>query len=519
MVDPDLRSSVSDALALTPASFRERAREEAEAVLAAVDDGTFDNPQGLVGLEHEFYAVAPPETATRWVDGARAGTLGRVPRRLLEYVGFEKELGLHNAELSTSPQPLNADGLRAQHREVAARLRTVRDPLQCEGLRLISDGVWTVPPPGETATAYLTDHVTVDDWVFATNASGSARYHALSNGEPRPGMEIDLPGVSLSAETVLLLSLTASIQPHYQVPHARDLPTYLRYAHRVAAPLLAIGANAPFLPPDLYDEGAGPETVLEDGHAESRIAVFEGVMNAPDGPEKVRFPRDPTSVEGVLDDLVTDPPLVPTPFDRGGSRFDDDFPHLRHKHGTYWRWVRPVFDGASRETANARVEFRPLPGQPTIVDAVAFQAAFGGLMVGLYATGHPVLELDWTTARENFYAAAEDGLDAALTWITADGDRTSDLDRLYDDLFGVAADGLRMQDVPEDDVERYLRPLRARVDARTAPADWKRDRARSYLDAGDSVGEAIHATQRDYFERQAETRFDGTFADWLGGTG
>ncbi len=53
--------------------------------------------------------------------------LMRVPRRLLGLMGFEKELGLHNAEMTTSPQPLNPHGLRAQEpRSAPTRRRPAR---------------------------------------------------------------------------------------------------------------------------------------------------------------------------------------------------------------------------------------------------------------------------------------------------------------------------------------------------------------------------------------------------------
>jgi hypothetical protein len=517
MVDADLLQEVREVLDIDRDAFDDRVGAEASFVRDAVDDGVFDNPQGLVGLECEFYAVTDRARAGNWVSPEQAGTPGsltRVPRRLLEYVGFEKELGLHNAELSTTPQPLNQHGLRAQESSVAARLRAAQESMGTHGLRIVSDGIWTTPPTGETAVEYLTDHVTVDGLRFATNMSTSARYHAMSNAEPKPDMRFSVPNASLDAETVFPESLITSIQPHYQVPNARDLPAHFRYALRIAGPLLALGVNAPFLPPDLYEEGADPDAVVADGHDEHRIAVFEQVMNAPDV-EKVRFPHDIETVEEALNAIVTDPTLVPADLDPGGDRFDDEFAHFRHKHGTYWRWVRPVFEGATRSAANARVEFRPLPAQPTIRDTIAFLAAVAGLLVSLRRDDHPVRNLDWERARENFYAAARNGLDADLHWITADGEKTTETAEIYDDLFTAAADGLRMRDVPAPEIERYLQPLRDRVAHATTPADWKRARVREHLADGDSLTEAIYATQRAYVERQSETLFEGSFVEWV----
>ncbi len=57
-------------------------------------------------------------------------------------------------------------------------------------MRLVSDGLWTIPPEGESATTYLTDSIErpADDTNgsersirIATNMSDSARYHAMAN--------------------------------------------------------------------------------------------------------------------------------------------------------------------------------------------------------------------------------------------------------------------------------------------------------------------------------------------------
>jgi len=498
-----LARDVRETLDTDLASFGRAVREEARTIKEAVDDGVFDNPQAIVGMEYEFYGAAEDDA-----------TLRRVPRSLLELVGFEKELGLHNAELSTSPQPLNAAGLAAQERELVARVGAAMDAsTRSAGIQLVSDGVWTIPPRGETAAGYLTAAADRDGVVVSTNTSESARYQAMPNSDYDPRLEVDVPGVSLSSEAVTVESLTTSVQPHYQVPAAADLPEYFRYALRVAGPLLALGANSPFLPPDLYEDDPGPEWVLDDAHRENRVHVFEGTLNPSDGDPKVRFPEDLDSTAEAVDRIVADEPVVPAEVDAEG-RFDDEFAHVRHKHGTYWRWVRPVFGGASRSAANVRVEFRPLPAQPTVRDAVAFQAAFAGLLKSMVDTRHPVRELDWETARENFYAGTRDGVDADLAWITGDGEATRNRDELYADLFEHAADGLERRGLSNDEAATYLRPLRQRADSRATPASWKVDRVRDRLRDGEGFADAVHAVQREYVARQRETLLDGDFASW-----
>jgi hypothetical protein len=506
MVSEDLASGVHEVLAVDAEAFDAQVREDAAVIKEELDAGTFDNPQAIVGLEYEFYAVDDETTA-----------LQRVPRRLLEFIGFEKELGLHNAEMSTSPQPFNAHGLRAQESEVLARLQTAQECTAAEGMMLVSDGMWTIPPEGESARYYLTDSILDDGVRIATNMSESARYHAMANTEAAEtiaGMHLDAPHVSLTADTVMPESLITSIQPHYQVPHAADLPEYFKYALRVAAPLLAVGVNSPFFPPDLYDDVAA-ETILADAWMESRISVFETVLNAEAATTgKVRFPRDFSSVETAVDRIAEDDTLVRMPVESSNG-FDDEFAAFRLKHGTYWRWVRPVFGGATRSSANARIEFRPIPSQPTVRDAIAFQAVFAGLMEALPKVEHPVIELDWEVAHDNFYAAMRDGLAADVVWITNDGKTVRDAGRMFEDVLAHAEEGLQMRGLDADEAARYTHPLRARVRRELTPARWKHERVAAAVEDGASFEAAVSDAQRAYVDAQRDTLLSASFAEWL----
>ncbi len=507
----ELTARLETILATNAETFRQQAIEEAEVIVETLEDGAFDNPQAIVGFEYEFYAVDRDTAA-----------LKRVPRRLLELMGFEKELGLHNAEMTTSPQPLNRDGLRAQEAEIRAQFRAARDVANAEGMELISDGMWTIPPAGERATAYLTDCInrplgdTKRTVTLATNMSDTARYHAMANTDraDAAGKLLDCPHVSMEAETVMPESLITSIQPHYQVPHAPDLPTYFTYALRIAGPMLALGCNAPFFPADCYDDDVTAAEIVQDAWMEHRISVFETVLNDPTtGPGKVRFPRDIESVEEAVKRIATDDTLVPMPVERG-DRFDDQFAHFRRKHGTYWRWVRPVFDGPTRSAANARIEFRPIPAQPTIRDSVAFLAMFAGLMESLPSLEHPVYDLDWEHARSNFYNAMRDGLETDLEWITNDGQPTTALETIAEDLFAHAADGLSSRGLSSDEIASYLSPLEQRVRQRRTPARWKHALVTSEVENGASLSDALDTMQRRYVECQRETMLEGSFSDW-----
>jgi gamma-glutamyl:cysteine ligase YbdK (ATP-grasp superfamily) len=484
-------------------AFERQVREEGEFVVDQLAEGTFDNPQTTVGLEYEFYAV-----------DAENGSIRRIHRSLLEFLGFEKELGLHNAELTTAVYPCNAAGLEAVAGDLEAKLTATERWADRRGVRLVSDGMWTVGPSDHSTPAYLLEATHEEGLTLAINVSNAVRYHGFASSERPIGGRIDVPGVTLEADTPGPVSLTTSIQPHFQLRRAADLPLCFRYALRVAGPLLALGVNSPLFPPALYDDAdPDPVTVLEDGWAENRVPVYEGVMNPRDGPAKVRFPADIDSPADAVRDIVEDRALVPAAIEPG-ERFDDAFVHLRHKHGSYWRWVRPVFDGATPAAANARLELRPLPGQPTLRDTTAFLAAFAGLMTALPTAEHPVADLPWEQARENFYAAARDGLAAELTWITADGEPTENVGRCLEDLLDAAVEGLVDRGLTRDRAVEWIAPLRDRARRRRTPASWKRSGVAARLEEGASLADAIRDTQREYLARQRDTFFEGGFSQW-----
>lgn len=486
-------------------SFERRVHEEASDLKQHIVSGTFDNQQATIGLEYEFYAVE-----------SDSGQIRRVPRSLLECLGFERELGLHNAELTSAVYPCNGAGLAALQRETEAKLRSLQRLSSEEGLRFVSDGMWTIGPARNTTEGYLTEATHEEGLSLAINVSNAVRYHGFGSVDEHAPVEgrVELPGATIEGDTAGPVSLTTSIQPHVQPRRVDDLPAYHNTALRIAGPLLALAANSPFLPPELYDRGAlTREFLLEDTDAETRVPVYEGVMNPADGNPKVEFPRDIDSAVEAVDHIVADDVIVPA-FIEGGKRFDDRFVHFRHKHGSYWRWVRPVFDGPSESGASARIEFRPLPGQPTLPDTIALVAAVAGLLTGLSASEHPATALSWDVARENFYAAVREGLSAELTWITADGEQTSETERLYDDLFDVTVAGLEARGLGTAEATAWIEPLRKRVANRTSPERWKRRIVARELDAGASPGDAVRTAQRAYLQRQAETFYDGSLVEW-----
>jgi hypothetical protein len=493
------RESLTDE---TREEFDRRVARQGERLRADVREDRLDAADYAVGIELEAYAVDDE------------GRLRRVPDGLFERTPCAKELGRHNVELNTDPTTMDAAGLSDQARQVTERVAATRAAL--DG-RLVLDAMWTVPPAGGSE-AYLTATEERDGMVVAEEMRPSGRYCALDNDVlARAGgaISLDLPGLDTTVPSVLVESLATSVQPHLQVPEAAAFPRYFNAALRTTGPLLALTSNSPLLPVDLYDD-VDPERLVDETHHELRIAVFEQSINAgaPTGEGNVRLPRDLDSTAEAVDRIVDDDTYAPALVeDRTVERYADEIPEFDRKRGVYWRWVRPVFGG--REVANdggasVRVEYRPLPTQPTVAGNVAVQLLVVGLLRGLVETAHPLLDLPWPAARDCFYGAAEHGPDADLAWVTAAGERTSDPDRVYDDLFATARAGLRAAGVDDATVDERLRPVERRRET-GPPSAWKLDRVRTALDDGADLRTAVRAAQRAYVERAAT----GTpFVDW-----
>jgi len=498
----------------TASVFDQRVDEQAAQLRAALAAGAFDSSGFAVGLELELYAVDDTERLTR-IESSVFGD---------EYA---REIGLHNVECNASPQPFDPDGCAAQAAELRASVAELRRRLATHEQQAVCDGMWTVPP-AEGSRTYLDtteSHGDIsvdshDEVQIAVNMPSKPRYCAMDNHLTRKAggdITVSVPGARHQFSTILVESLTSSIQPHLQIPATDEFPAYFNAAIRTLGPLLALATNSPFLPADLYNAVSDPYRLLDDTPHELRIPVFEQTVNG-GGHNKACCPRDIETPADIIDRVVDDWTCGPF-LSEWPETPTDEIPtvvapywEFTHKYGTYWRWVRAIVGGdAIGDGGSLRIEYRPLPTQPTVEDVLSLQWLTVGLIRGIVAADHPLVDLPWSEAEEGFYNAVDEGLEADLYWITTEGERTRDAAVLYPELFALARRGLCEQGHTESEAETLLAPMVDRFERGETPSQWKKARVREELDAGASLTDAITTMQRTY---NRHSRRGEPFASW-----
>ncbi|HED19063.1 MAG TPA: glutamate--cysteine ligase [Gammaproteobacteria bacterium] len=433
------------------------------------EDRAFSSRVPVCGLELEAWLI---DTQARPAP---------VNRQFLEQMNdplVVPELAKFNVELNVDPEFLHGKALSRLHRDLQQTWDDCVTAAAALDTRLVMTGI--LPS------------VTQRDLTLA-NMSELKRYRALNEqvlrlreGEP---LKLDIHGhqhLNILHNDVMLESATTSLQLHLKIS-AQDAVRYYNAAQIVSAPLVAAAANSPCLfGKDLWDE--------------TRIPLFEqsvevgGFAGASRGPvRRVSFGTG-YAKESLFECYVENqqhfPILLPIHFDDP----EHEMRHLRLHNGTVWRWNRPLIGYDKDGTPHLRIEHRVLPAGPTVIDCIASAAFFYGLVHALAMQEiAPEIKLPFTVARDNFYAAARDGLDAQITWL--DGRKLPVQTLLLDQLVPLARYGLGLLEINEQDRDLYLGIVKDRIRNACTGASWQR----AYLARHSSDMQALTEA---YYERQ-----------------
>ncbi len=452
--------------------FARHLRAETDHLHALEEHGALSAHAPVVGLELEAWLI----------DAAgRPAPRNEAFLAAIDCPDVVTELGRFNVELNVPPRPAAGDGLA----RLGEDLRSLWDRCQATaanlGLRMVAVGILPSLADSDLSLANLSDR---------------ARYRALNEQvrrqrQGRPvRLAIDGPGgESLRSEhhDVMLEAAATSFQVHLQLPAARIVRAY-NAALLASAPLVAVTGNSPMLfgrrlwretRIPLFEQALGVGTRVDGHHASlSRVGFGSGYAGW-------------SLLEPFRENLDRFEPLLPLAQQEPASRM----PHLRLHNGTIWRWNRPLvgFDADGR--VHLRLEHRPLAAGASLADTIADLAFAVGLIAGLSALPDPPeAAMPFEAAREAFYLAARDGLEAVLPW----PDRSpATADRLVQSLLPLAADGLAALGVDGVDAAGWLATVEQRAASGRTGAAWQ-------LRAFDALQGDVAALTLAYAARQAE---------------
>lgn len=486
--------------------FDEKVAKQSKYLKQQIAEGKLENKQFTTGLELETYVVDD------------SGNIKLIDSDLLNSSRVNPELGLHNIEINLEPQECSPKGFRELENELRGKVEEFRNYLP-ENSKLQFDSVWT---QGESPLNYFSEKQELDGFRFMENMKSATRYHGLDNAllEKNNGkIKFEVPGISREFDSLLFESLATSMQPHLQIPETSEFPKYYRYAIRSMAPILAITSNSPFLPPQLYNKEIDAEKLVDQSFHELRIPIFEQIVNTSEdySRKKCRVPDDIKEPEELLDMLKEDETYYPwlRKWSVAEEGFKDNFWELEYKRGTFWRWVRPVFGGQKVKNCcdekSLRLEYRPIPTQPTIKDIISVQAMTVGMIKGMVSEEHPVKDLEWVNAKENFYNVVKDGMNAEITWIDGSGSKKG-METALRETISLSKKGLEDFGFKEDKIDQLLMPLEKRIESEVTPSIWKKNQVRQGLRQGLNLEEAIEKMQQTYFKNSREK---DSFSDWI----
>lgn len=433
--------------------FTKALLRDLQALEHMLEHGMIESGIRRIGFEQEMFLVNP---------GWRPAPVSTEVLDRLEGP-FTTELALFNLEANVEPRVLEGRCFS----DVEARLNELVDQVRVRAKEVDAD----VALVGILPTLSKSD-LTLD------NITPKARYYALNDalskmrgGDPYKLRIEGTDELYIEHDSVMLEACNTSTQVHLQV-EAAEFAHYYNVAQLITAPVLAAAVNSPVLfAKRLWDE---TRIALFQQSVDTRTATVHMRELAP----RVRF-GDSWVNESVTElfqedvarfrVLLTakqqeDPQEV---LRQGGI---PKLQALQLHNSTIYRWNRPCY-GVGGGKPHLRIECRVLPSGPTVVDEVANAAFWIGLVMGGAATfGDVRKRMEFDEVKENFLAAARQGLKAGFHWL--DGKTLSARDLIREHLIPVARMGLTDAGVDSADIEKYLGVIDERVGAGVTGTVW-----------------------------------------------
>lgn len=434
-------------------AFMKSLLSDLKALEQMIEAGSIESDRRRIGAEQEMFlidrALRPAPIAMELLHRANDSRL-------------TTEMGKFNLEANLSPQNFTGRCLQAMESEVNEVVNIARQAaLACQADVLLT---------GILPTLHQTD-LTLDNQTPIPRYAELNRVVRRMRGETFNVYLKGLDELRLTHDNLMLEACCTSFQVHLQVS-APDFARLYNLAQVMTAPILAVAANSPIL-------------LGQRLWHETRIALFQHSVDERSSTRQLRghpprvsfgnawvkdsvleiFREEIARFRVILTKHIEEDSLAVLA--RGGL---PELSALRLHNGTVWRWNRPCY-GISDGRAHLRIEMRSLPSGPSIPDEMANAAFFLGLMsAGIDEFGDISHRMPFDDARENFLAAARQGLKAQFTWL--DGQSLTASSLILDHLLPLAHQGLRLAGIEVEDADHYLGIIEERVRRNQTGSQW-----------------------------------------------
>lgn len=313
------------------------------------------------------------------------------------------------------------------------------------------------------------------------------RYEALNNlmrSQRDSNFQIHLKGLDelfTSHPNILFEACNTSFQVHLQIPQDDFVKRY-NWAQLIAGPVLAAVCNSPLL-------------MGKRLWHETRIALFQQSIDIRNSEHlkrevepRVTFGRKwlKHSVSELWKNHIADfnPIILPNKIeDSMKALAQNKTPKLNAlsvHNGTIYTWNRACYGISDNGQPHLRIENRYIPSGPTVIDEMANTAFWTGLMMGMPEEYNELQDLmSFEKVRENFYKAAQYGLDTNFSWF---GETIDAQKLIVEKLIPMAEAGMQKMKVNTDDMNKYLSIIEQRVRLRQTGSNWTQHNFKTLLD-------------------------------------
>ncbi len=434
--------------------FLKRLLRDVKAMEHMLEHGLIESGVRRIGAEQELFLVD---------DTWRPAPLATEVLGTLADPHFTTELARFNLEFNLDPVAFGGTCLSQLEGQLESLLARARDAAAEHGARVVLTGILPTLTKGDLEL----DNMTPNPRYFALNDALTR----LRGGE----YSFHIKGIdelNFHHNNIMVEACNTSFQVHFQVGPGEFARMY-NIAQAAAAPILAAAANSPLL----FGKRLWRET---------RVALFQQSIDtrrsAPHLREqapRVSFGRQwvrSSALEIFREDIARFRAILSTemeedPFEALGEGRAPDLPALRLHNSTVYRWNRVCYGIGEGGAAHLRIENRTLSSGPTVRDEVANAAFWFGLVSGLLGRYEDITRhMRFEDAHANFFAAAQHGLNAQLTWL--EGRILPARELILDELLPLAREGLLASELDGSDVDLYMGVLEERVRSSRTGAQW-----------------------------------------------